>query len=81
MTIVDTCPHCGLSQQGDEIPEARRGADGADHLSLTVDVRIGAIYDGTLFYACSLCGGTWHRFLEDNPLHLLAERNMPVPGC
>jgi hypothetical protein len=86
MTDLAHCPHCGVSQQGAEIPEARQGDYGGDHhFSLTIDVKVRSVYDGVLYHQCPDCLGTWHRFLEDNPLRSLAARNMPValdvPGC
>lgn len=72
---TETCPHCGSSQLGEEIPEASRHYYGEDstHFSRTILMEIQGVYDGGLFYACPDCAGRWHRWPEGHELRARAE--------
>lgn len=54
------CPHCGAGQ---------RREDGYLH---TVGVVVRGGYDGTLYWMCPFCDGTWHRWAQGTPQYALA---------
>lgn len=77
--LEDTCPHCGTSQQGKEIPEADRQYYGyVTHGSRTIGIEVRGVYDGVLYWACPDCRGTWHRWPEGHYLHKRAAKYITV---
>lgn len=59
----ENCPHCGVSLQGEPIPEDQRGKwyGGATHYSRTIGY---SRHDYVQFWICPDCGGTWNRWAE-----------------
>lgn len=54
------CPHCKVSLLGDLIPDEHLGGyPKGTHYKLEIGVEDPMIYDGTLFYRCPFCEGTW----------------------
>lgn len=53
MAEVANCPHCAVPLLD----------GGVTHV---IGVEIRGVYDGVLFWMCSACGGTWHRWSADN---------------
>jgi predicted RNA-binding Zn-ribbon protein involved in translation (DUF1610 family) len=69
------CPHCGSSQQGEEIPEeSRQYYSYATHYIRTIGQEIPGVYDGVLYWFCPDCGGKWHRWPEGHYLRNRAEK-------
>ena len=67
---TDPCPHCGADLCGPAIPEESKKWYGEyTNFSRVIGIEHSEIYDGTLYYRCPDCGGTWHRFSEGRPLH------------
>lgn len=63
-----TCPACGISWQGEEIPEKDREMFGGDHFSRVIgveysyDVPSKYRYDGLSEYHCPDCGARFSRW-------------------
>lgn len=76
MLKLDNCPHCGFNLVGDLIAdmlgekvaiECYGGAD--QHWRKEVGVEVSGVYDGTLYYQCPECDGTWQRWAPGSGLH------------
>jgi hypothetical protein len=74
----DHCPHCGVSLQGDAIPEDVRHYYGqSTHWRRDLAVHVQGVYDGAL-YQCPDCDGRWHRWPKGTRQHGLAVPFIPT---
>jgi len=78
------CPWCGTDQRGRDLTDEER-ASGAwgntTHFSNTIGVEIRGVYDGALFWRCPGCGGSWHRWPANHPLHVKADQFVGAPSA
>lgn len=59
----DFCPHCGVSLQGDSIPEESQHLYGdSTHFRREIGIEIRGLYDGVVLWRCPDCNKTWNRF-------------------
>lgn len=65
MTPVDRCPFCGIDLR-ETWSDGRTGYR-------TIGVELPGVYDGTLFWMCPVCEGTWHAWSDGHRLHDFAE--------
>ena len=66
--MTNPCPYCP-APTGDLF-----GITGDAHA-----VEIQGVYDGTLYWECPDCGGTWHRWSPQHRLHTLAAKYIHGP--
>lgn len=60
---MDTCPHCSADLTGAPIPpESLKYYASHTHFSRKIGIQIQGVYDGSLFWMCPDCEGTWHRW-------------------
>src|SRR4051794_24279323 len=74
------CPHCGADLRGNPIPQEYIDggyyAPEATHYNRKVGVEVPSVYDGILYWECPDCGGTWHRWRENDYLRQKAAIHM-----
>lgn len=70
----ETCPHCAANLRGELIPPSEYDEPGAPqrYYSLAIGCEHRGLYDGTLYFMCRFCGGTWHRFPPGTTQHAKA---------
>lgn len=73
MTTPDNCPECGVTLQGEEIPEDIRPNYSGTHWNRVLGVKVQGAYDGVLFWQCPDCGARWHRWDRTSPYRSRAE--------
>ncbi len=58
----ENCPKCGVSLQGEQIPEESRELfGGATRFKREIGYVFQGLYDGILCYGCPDCGAAWAR--------------------
>jgi rubredoxin len=74
--ITHTCPHCGVSLDGELIPGEYYVTvgkpDAPQRFIREIGVEVRGVYDGILYWQCPDCGGNWPRFAEGHPRHAIA---------
>jgi len=70
----EVCPHCGADLLGEPVPERFQHPGVGTRYARGLAIEIRGVYDGSLFYACPDCWGTWHRFDPTDPLWAAAEK-------
>lgn len=85
MPKLDSCPHCGFDLNGDLIADklgietAIECYGGADkRWRNEIGVEVPEVYDGTLYYQCPKCDGTWHRWSPESGFQGKAEWHMTL---
>lgn len=74
MTDYNECPNCGVSLQGEPIPERNQHWYGdKTHFGRTIGMEVRGVYDGVLYWFCPDCGWAWHRWEEGNRLRTKAQ--------
>ena len=81
MPKLDACPYCGFGLNGDLIAdklgekvaiECYGGKD--QRWRNEIGVEVSEVYDGTLYYQCPQCSGTWHRWSPESGFQEKAEQ-------
>lgn len=62
MSEYDNCPKCGVSLQGDPIPEEEQHLFGATHFRREIGLEDPMLYDGIAWWQCPDCQHIWKRF-------------------
>lgn len=78
----ESCPHCGVSLQGDPIPQEYqdKGYYGDHtHFSKKIGHEERGVYDGVLYWSCPQCRGKWHRWPEGSERRKAAEPFVGAP--
>jgi hypothetical protein len=56
--MMSKCPHCGVSLEGDPIPEVLQPFYGATHFTRKISV-VDRYRDRVMYWKCPDCCGTW----------------------